>query len=187
MTCRRAEVLLEAQLDGVLPARHRAAFEAHLAGCFACKQELVHARRVRDALRELPERFCDDAVTRRVLDRVGEQAVAGPASLAGRLRQWWGGRLAPGWQPMAAGLAVLALVVGVTHFLTKTPEEKPITQQEVKRAELQVRWVLAHLGEISRHAGDVVKKDVLEERVAAPTARAVDRALEDALAKPATR
>ena len=118
---------------------------------------------------------------------VGADASTRSAGLAAKLRQWWGGRLAAGWQPLAAALAVLAVVLGVTQFLTRPPRERQWTQQDVQRAELQVRWVLAHLGEVSRQAGEVVKKDVLEEHVATPTARATERALQDALASPQAR
>ena len=184
MNCRRVEVLLEAHLDGELPQRYRAAFEAHLATCFGCQQELAHAQRVHEELRGLPDRFCDEAVTRRVLDRVRAEPAAG---LGERLRRWWGGRLVPGWQPLAAALAVLAVVLGITQFLTRPPRERQWTQQDVQRAELQVRWVLAQLGEVSHQAGEVVKKDVLEERVAVPTARATERALQEALENPQAR
>ena len=188
MSCRRVEVLLEAHLDGELPQRYRTAFEAHLATCFGCQQELAHARRVREELRALPDRFCDDAVTQRVLDRVrSEPAARTAAALGARLRQWWGGRKVAGWQPLAAALAVLAVVLGVTHFLLRPPPERQWTQQDVQKAELQVRWVLAHLGEVGRQAGEVIRKDVLEERVAVPTARATERALQEALANPNAR
>ena len=188
MSCRRVEVLLESHLDGELPQRYRAAFDAHLATCWACQQELAHAQRVREELRALPDRFCDDAVTQRVLGRVGAEASArASAGLGSRLRQWWGGRITVGWQPLAAALAVLAVVLGITQFLTRPPRERQWTQQDVQRAELQVRWVLAHLGDVSRQAGEVVKKDVLEDRVATPTARATERALQGALANPQAR
>jgi len=188
MSCRRAEVLMEAHLDGDLPSRYRSAFETHLAGCFACQRELEHARRVHEGLRSLPERFLDDAVTRRVKERLAaEPKPDRSADLGARLRRWWGGRLVPGWQPMAAALAVLVVVVGIVQFLTRQPQEQQFTQQDVRRAELQVQWVLAHLGEVSRQTTEVVKKDVIEDGVVTPTARATEDALENALGSSKSR
>jgi anti-sigma factor RsiW len=188
MSCRRAEVLMEAHLDGELPPRYRAAFDAHLAGCFGCQREVEHARRVREALRALPERFLDDAVTRRVQERLAaEPRPKKPVDLGTRLRRWWGGRLVPGWQPMAAALAVLVVVVGLAHFLTRPPQEQQFTRADVRRAELQVQWLLAHLGEVSRQTTEVVKKDVIEDHVVSPTARATQSALDDALGSSKSR
>jgi len=188
MSCRRAEVLMEAHLDGDLPSRYRTAFESHLASCFACQRELEHATRVRQALRALPERFLDDAVSRRVRERIGAEPRPDPwAAIRGQLRRWWGGRAVPGWQPMATALAMLVVVVGIVHFLTRPPQEQQFTQQDVRRAELQVQWLLAHMGEVSRHTTEVVKKDVIEDGVVTPTARATQNALDDALGNAKTR
>lgn len=181
LSCRRAEVLLDAYLDGDLPARRKAPLEAHLATCFTCAQELERARSLRDALRALPERFCGDAVTDAVLARIrGErrEAPATGAGLGGRLREWLARRVVPAWQPVAALAAVALVVLGVTHYMTRPPVEQSVSPQDVARAEVQVRWVMAHLGDISRRTGDKVRDEVLHDRVGVPAARAVQNALE---------
>jgi anti-sigma factor RsiW len=177
LSCRRVEVLLEAYLDGALASGRRAAVQAHLATCFVCGQELEHARRVRGALRDLPERFCDDAVVQRALERVrGEVRTPATASLGERWRRFVTQRLAPAWQP-AAGLAlVLVLGLGVRHWVLR-PRPGTFTPQDVARAEMQVKWVLAHLGKINEQTANVVAKDVLDQNVAEPIARAVGTAL----------
>jgi negative regulator of sigma E activity len=183
LSCRRAQVLLEAYADGELGTRRRAQLEAHLATCFTCSQELAHARRVRDTLRALPERFCDEALMEEVAARIQREPrpvaeMQGSASLAARMRRWFAVRALPAWQPAVAVLALLLVVFGVGRILFLAPREQKITPADVQRAELQVRWVMAHLGEISRQTGQTVQKDVLNQGVAAPTAHAVEEVLQ---------
>jgi len=183
LSCRRAAVLLEAYADGDLSPRRRGQLEAHLATCSACSQELEHARRVRDTLRELPEQICDHSVLEEVAARVQRESTpgartAGGRSLVGRLRDWLAQRAVPAWQPAVAVLAVLVVVLGVGRVVFRAPTEQKITTADVQRAELQVRWVMAHLGDISRRTGQSVQKDVLSDGVAAPTARAVEEVLQ---------
>lgn len=192
LTCRRTEVLLEAYLDGELRSARRAALEKHLAGCFACSQEMEHARRVRTSLRDLPPRFCDDAVMQRVLDRVrAEPRVAASEGARARWNRWVARGFAPGWpQAAAAAALVIVLALGVRQLVLRTPEEQTFTAADVARAEMQVKWVLGHLGGISEQTARVVRDDVFEAGVAQPTARAVEKAMGAALqdaALPAAR
>jgi anti-sigma factor RsiW len=183
LSCKRAAVLLEAYADGDLSPRRRVQLEAHLATCAACNQELEHARRVRDTLRDLPERLCDDALLEAVATQVrGESRSAaagrGGVSLAARWRDWLARHAVPAWQPAVAVLAVLLVVAGVGRVFFRAPSEHPVSPADVQRAELQVRWVMAHLGDISRRTGETVQKDVLKNGVATPTAHAVEDVLQ---------
>jgi anti-sigma factor RsiW len=178
ITCRRAEVLLDAYLDGDLARPRRVALEQHLTGCFACSEELARARRIRDGLRALPERFLGDHVSAAVMARVRNTASAPRPQrglgLGARLQR----RFVPLWQPIAAVAAVALVVLGVMHMLTRPPVEQTITPGDVARAETQVRWVMAHLGNITRQTGERVRDDVLDKGVVAPATRAVENALE---------
>ena len=182
LSCRRASVLLDAYADGELSPRRRTQLESHLATCAMCCQELEQARRVRETLRALPEQSCSDRLLDQVAARVRREsqpaAVAGGVALLGRLRGWLAQRAVPVWQPAVAVLAVLVLVVGVGRLVFREPTEKKITTADVERAELQVRWVMAHLGDIGRRTGQSVQKDVLTDGVAAPTAHAVEEVLQ---------
>lgn len=181
ITCRRAEVLLDAYLDDDLPGRRRTALEAHLAGCFSCTQELQRARVIRDGLRALPERFLGDHVTDAVLSRVRGERRETPVERpwGQRIGDWLTRRLVPAWPPVAAVAGVTLLVLGAMHLLTRPPVDKPITSQDVARAETQVRWVMAHLGDINRRTAVKVRDDVLGAGVADPAARAVATALDN--------
>jgi anti-sigma factor RsiW len=156
---------------------------AHLATCAACCQELEQARRLRDTLRALPEQVCDDRVLAEVAARARREALPGAAaaggpSLVGRMREWFAQRAVPVWQPAAVVLAALVLVVGVGRLVFRAPTEQKISTADVERAELQLRWVMAHLGDIGRRTGQAVQKDVIADGVAAPTARAVEEVLQ---------
>ncbi len=183
LSCRRAAVLLEAYADGELSPRRRVQLESHLATCSACSQELEHARRLRETLRELPERFCDDDLLVKVAARVRDESQPGARGdertpFAVRVRHWIAEHAVPAWQPAAAVLAVLLIVIGVGRVFFRAPTEQKVTAADVQRAELQVRWVMAHLGEINRRTGESVQKDVLQNGVAAPTAHAVEEVLQ---------
>ena len=58
LSCRRARVLLEAHLDGDLHGLRRAAMDTHLAGCHACSQELLRARRYQVPAAAALNRIC---------------------------------------------------------------------------------------------------------------------------------
>jgi len=175
ITCRRAEVLLDAYLDGDLPSPRRGALERHLTGCFGCAQELQRARLLRDQLRALPERFAGDHVTEAALVRLRREGGADGS----RFRRQWSLRWTPAWQPLTAVAAALLVVFGITRFVTRPAVEQSITPADVARAETQVRWVMAHLGDINRRTAEKVRDDVLNQGVAQPAARAVADALGD--------
>lgn len=55
LTCRELVELVAAYLEGALPAAERRRFEAHLAGCSACRTYVEQLRRTIGALRTLSE------------------------------------------------------------------------------------------------------------------------------------
>jgi anti-sigma factor RsiW len=192
LSCVRVKVLVEAYLDESLGAARRSRVDVHLSGCESCRAELAQALQVRTALRALPWRACSDVVMESVRARLAAADAPAPSrsrkpvavavrmpAWTDRLREWF----VPGagvWRP-AAGLALAALLmVGVYAFMHR-PQERPVTTADMQRAEGQVRWVMARIGQISQHAGNKVRTEVLEQRVADPTARAVSGALENSV------
>lgn len=104
--------LLAEYVDGTLPEAERAAVEAHLAACEACRLEVDLARRARASLAGLPEVPVPAGTSATVLERVGAlgPVTAPPTDLwtTRRARIQRLGRLA--W---AGGLAAAAAVAAV--------------------------------------------------------------------------
>ena len=90
----------------------RARFEAHLAGCAACQQEVAEFRattgRLSQLMAERPPESLRAAIMARVTTTPQEPPVRPPDELAGRRRS--AGHVAPA---LAAAAAVIALLLGV--------------------------------------------------------------------------
>lgn len=205
LSCRRARVLLEAYVDGELRGARRARMDTHLAGCHACSQELLRARHVRAVLRDLPPHACGDAVMESVRRRLGTPAGADPSPAAlvpppaavaprplpvvsrparagwpERLAAWWNGHT-PGWRPAMVFGSVAAVAIVGFLLLHRPQHEQPVTAADLRRADAQVRWVLATLGQINERTSERVRTEVFEKGVAEPTMRAVNGALENSV------
>jgi anti-sigma factor RsiW len=174
--------MLEAYLDGDLPARRAARVRGHLEGCFGCRTELAHAERVRGALRALPPQRFPESAWAEVRRRVGAPALAQAAVPTARRpragsswRRWLPSWSLPVWRPALVSAGVVAAVVAM--MVMARPRPRPVSEAELAQAEVQIRWVMAHLGEIGRRTGMTVRDEVLEARVVEPTTQAVERAL----------
>jgi anti-sigma factor (TIGR02949 family) len=77
MTCDDARDLLEAYLDGELPAEDRTRLEAHLPGCPACTAELGCLRALSDRIRTVGPHPVPDGLAARVAAVLAEDAPAG--------------------------------------------------------------------------------------------------------------
>jgi anti-sigma factor RsiW len=178
LSCRRVHVLLDAHLDGDLPRDRNARVVAHLADCDACRHEMQRAERLRGTLRALPSRTGSEALRAAVRARVRE--LPAPAAAAGTpvRRAAWRARLAGTWRPVAVAAVLAGVVFGAVRVLHRPVVENELTAQDVARAELQVRWVMARLGDISRRTGERVRTDVIQKGVVEPSERAVENALE---------
>jgi anti-sigma factor RsiW len=196
LNCKRTRVLLDAHIDGELPAERTASVERHVAACCTCRDEMLSAQRLRAALRQMPPH----EMPRRELPlgatgqggRLAEDAGAGWAPLGpATSRGAFAGESAraevtplrppvhrtPLWRPLAVAAVLAGLVLGAVRVFDR-PTETPVTTAEVARAELQVRWVLARLGEINRRTSDRVRDEVIEQGVVGPSARAVENAFD---------
>ena len=184
LSCARAQVLLEAFLDGDLEPARQQRFLAHVEGCAACRTEWEAARRVQAGLRSLPRWSCPPAVAERVMAQVGaDTAFRLPwrERLAG-WRQGWGGL----WRPAFAGVgvAVTALLIALLAREPAPPSPEAVALQQ---AEQEVRWALAYVAQVTARASDQALEstvgeivgNVIGERVVAPVTNAVSRPLEE--------
>jgi len=177
-SCDQALDRLELYLDGLdgtdgadegLPALtggERATLEDHLTRCPTCSRELARAQRIRDGLRALP------AVPFELPDPGRTEDLGTP------------GRLLPGpWLRWAVPLAAAAmLVIAVLVALPRGPARGPMTvetptgpetvsAEELARAELEARYALARLAEVTRKTEREIRDDVLARHVVAPVQR----------------
>jgi hypothetical protein len=168
--CSEFETLLEPYLDGELAGGPLGTLEAHLEACESCSRDLALARQIRTELRELPRPSCPPAVTRAVL----AHAAAHPP-VAERLRRlWYGHRL---WQPVVVTL--LAVALGVGYWRLSAPAPPPgtaYTEEEIAKAEAEVKLALAYLGDIGEIARERFSAEV-GVRVVTPFTRSIAGAL----------
>jgi anti-sigma factor RsiW len=191
ISCPRVRVQLEAYLDDDLPSRRAARLRAHLESCFACNAELEDARRVRDTLRALPmqhlpmaaletvlqrARAAEAAVESAAVEREARTALRVPGGLGDRLRRWAARRGPLVWRPALAAVSAVGIVVAL--LVVTRPRPQRVTPEELAHAELQIQWVMAHLGDIGRRTGITVQQEVIEARVVKPTTQAVENAFE---------
>jgi len=102
MECRKARETWTAYLDGIMALEEKRAVDAHLQGCFACRQDLGAMRRVVELGRDVPEQEPPADLPDRVMAAVGREP---------RLRNK--PRLAPvmKWVVSAAAVVLLMIVI----------------------------------------------------------------------------
>lgn len=112
MRCERAQQWMTAAVDGELSPRRRRALDRHLAGCEACRYELVTTERMLAAVAALPgEAEVPAHVEQATLRRV--RLLAAEEAEGTRARGWWQGLRLPAF--VVATAAVLALAVGIVR------------------------------------------------------------------------
>jgi hypothetical protein len=119
--------------------------------------------------------------------RAAQAAATPPAAPAHRRPEPWWERMTRWlganpvvWRPaiIASSIAVVAFV---GYMFLHRPRDIAINEADAQRAQLQMRWVLAKLGEINAQTANTVKTEVFEKRVGQPAARAVTNALENSV------
>jgi anti-sigma factor RsiW len=177
--CFRVLNRIDPYLDGELDAREVAAFEEHVAGCAACRDELALARAVLGELRDLPGLECP----RRVVESAAERCEAGRTGsgrstarrrLTRRIADWFRGPGVPAFRP---AMAVMVLVIAaVSVFVVSRHGQSPfhqareeaLTEQEIELAKLDAMLAFAYLGKYSRRTAEIVKEEVIKQRVIEP-------------------
>ncbi|MEW6752580.1 MAG: zf-HC2 domain-containing protein [Candidatus Latescibacterota bacterium] len=163
--CAWAQERLEPYLDGELPAAEASALQTHLHSCSACATELQRAERVLAGLRALPVCACPPHVAAAAWARL--QAL-GSHQRRQRARDWLDGWLVPHWRVAGAATVGLVLVLAAGYQHTRAAARA----REVARAQAQVEWTLAYVGELGRRTGLTVREQVVRPHVVAPVQRA---------------
>ena len=123
---------------GSLDRDERVSFEAHLAGCHECAEEVRALRRVADGLaRSVPQRTPRPELRQRVLDACGGQrpapAVVRPVAV----------RTVPRWLPLAATIVVtLGIAFYAGRLQTRVADLEARLDQAVAQAQAAERAVV---------------------------------------------
>ena len=122
MNCRRAHTMLQALLDGALPADDAARLRDHLAACGPCRARLDSLRLVHDALTTQPEPEPSPDLAAAIMARArAQRAQHGPAARRPVFVPVW----LEGWTLGSVGLALAACGLVISRHLVgaAVPEE----------------------------------------------------------------
>ncbi|MEO0530153.1 MAG: zf-HC2 domain-containing protein [Planctomycetota bacterium] len=123
--CEHTLERLEALIDGELTIDEQASVDAHLGGCDACADELLHAKEIKRSLNELPALRCPPGVV-----------TAAERDHRKTLRPTWFGL--PRWATASVGIAAsLALVALVAEEQPRDPATAEARRAEQALVELQ--------------------------------------------------
>jgi len=168
MRCEELNENLEAYIDGELDAGRSGEVEAHLAGCSACREEMVRAKRIVFELRDLPARKCPESVAGRVLNRIGqadERRQARPPGLFRRnpLTSW----------PLRAAAGVLPPAMAATDLVWKAPatQAPAYSREEIDRARKGIALAFGCVDHSLDRAHAVVKKENVPGKIIRPLKR----------------
>jgi anti-sigma-K factor RskA len=119
MTCGAVEARLDDYVDGTLGTRERAALEAHLASCAACRAALVEVRGLVANARALPRRIEPPReLWTGIAARITEQRQPAGGTAWWRERAFWAG--------VSAAAATFVLAVGVYRLAGPGQPSRPV-------------------------------------------------------------
>ncbi|MFQ5628005.1 MAG: zf-HC2 domain-containing protein [bacterium] len=163
--------LLEAYLDNALADDEKQLVSSHLQACDSCQIEHRFAQQVAQSLRKLPAKPCPQLVSEAVIAAAKKEHAGLWQNLVSAWRQRF---LKPAWRPVLATAAIAVLVILATLTLDRQKPQTPqISPDELARVELDVKWTLAYLGNLSKKTGLSVRDKVIEPEVVAPLYRAL--------------
>jgi len=174
LDCGLVRQAIEAHLSALLPADQRAAIEAHVERCLACRAELELAAAIRSELSGLP-RFdapprVIEAIRRQVREVVSPpQALPSGRSAGGRFRA----RAALA-AAAAAAFAVAAVVILPGRILRTSQHASAV---EVAQATAEARFAFSVVADATATAHHELRHGVLHDRVLTTALRGISRAV----------
>jgi anti-sigma factor RsiW len=172
---------IDPYLDGDLAGEEAAIFDRHVADCAECREELAFARAVVRELRILPEVECPSHVERNAVAEYETAAGGDGGSILQSLLDWLRGR---GVFTLRPAMAVMVLVIAaVSVFVLTQHRQSPLngnggeelTAEQVEQAKLDTMLAFAYLGKYSRRTGEILKEDVINQRVIKPLGKTIAR------------
>jgi anti-sigma-K factor RskA len=129
MTCGEVDARFDAYVDGTLGVRERAAVDAHLAGCAACRAALAELRGLVANAHALPQRI---EPPRELWTGIAARITERPPA---RGTVWWRERAF--WVGVSAAAATLVLVLGVHRLTGPARPSGPVEGWGVVEADYQ--------------------------------------------------
>ncbi len=129
MTCGEVDARFDAYVDGTLGVRERAAVDAHLAGCAACRAALAELRGLVANAHALPQRI---EPPRELWTGIAARITERPPA---RGTVWWRERAF--WAGVSAAAATLVLVLGVHRLTGPARPSGPVEGWGVVEADYQ--------------------------------------------------
>ncbi len=171
---------IDLYIDRELDRADNDAFERHVEACAACKEELSLAADVVNELRSLPTQRCPE----RVVDEAMQRASGGtPQHPIRRVLGWRGGRSVLTMRPAMAAMILVVLAASV--FVLMLHEQSPFngnagqqsvaehSDKELELAKLDAMLAFAYLGKYGRRTVEIVREDVITNRVVRPLGKAI--------------
>ena len=166
--CARVLDAIETYLDDDLDDAARGRLETHVAACPACARELSLARSVKEILGEMATDECGTALTHRLL----EVAQSEPTHNA---RRGYTRKLLRFALPAAAALVIL--LGALVELSPGPPPQAEVSQEEILRAEIQLRGAFAYLAQLGQQTARTVGREVIQDGIAPPLLRQKQRFL----------
>jgi anti-sigma factor RsiW len=162
---------VDSYLDGELRGDELQAFEDHVRSCPSCRSELALARSTLEELRALPVLECPQRVVEQVAERAGAGLSAGLWERLAAVRPF---------VPKPAMAAVVMVIVAATAYvlllheqpMTPSPPKSPaLSEKDAEVAKAEVMLAFAYVGKYSRRTGEIIRKEVIEDRVIEPVGK----------------
>lgn len=161
--CYFVQLQIDGYLDGDLNEAQQGAFVSHVQDCAACAREFHYAQTIQDAVIDLPQLECSDAVLEPIHRIVGKAPKApqeqGSDSFASRLAGFLlSTPLSLRYGVPAAAVAVIALVLGsgvmtpadTPAQLVATESAEQYTAQDIAQALEELNVAIDYLNQLSQ-------------------------------------
>jgi anti-sigma factor RsiW len=130
MSCEGFRPFIDAYVDGEFDERESAEMEAHLERCDACRTEVEHRLRLKEALQETgKQQSCPEALKKNILDRIESHRVPDSAGSGASKRRRW--TYAASLIPLAAGIALVFTFYPALTVAPAASGQLPVVEQTV--------------------------------------------------------
>ena len=182
--CEWVQERIDPYLDGEASRDEAAALEQHTATCASCASEVNFARALTSELRALPAHTAPAGIVDRAEAAARGAAAPSSPSLGERAAAFLGERFARHFdgvtRPAMAAMILVVVAAGVFVISQRgrvPAEQNGYTEAEVAAAAVQARLAFAYVGHYARRPVEVLRRDVMADRVVPRIERAMTQSL----------